>query len=373
MAVPSIFSQSLQGRYSLNARTLNLQERAAPPNPPAGSLELYADSNGEFRFINSAGVDEAIGGTSFDDSTFSIYDDGDDSKVVNFQVSNLTTSTTRTITVPDNPMRLPAAYNASSIGLGDLAYTGSGVQCSLLGVAAGEALTTGAGCTFLGSGAGASNLIADSNTAVGSDALALCTAQNNTAVGRDALVILVGGQNNCALGATAGDAVTSGSSNVLLGNASDVTTGTFSSCIVIGDSISASATQQTRIGTNLTATCFVRGIDGVTTGGAAGAVLVDASGQLGTISSSARFKGGIADMEGAEKLFDLRPVNFHYLSDEDHKLQYGLIAEEVNEIIPEIVIRDVDGQCETVQYYKLSSMLLKCVQLLDDRLKALEQ
>jgi hypothetical protein len=93
---------------------------------------------------------------------------------------------------------------------------------------------------------------------------------------------------------------------------------------------------------------------------------VDGSGQLGTISSSRRFKYEIQDMgEVSDKLLRLRPVTFRYKqvqTDGSHPLQYGLIAEEVAEVMPELVAYDADGQPQTVQYHVLPTLLLNELQ-----------
>ena len=112
---------------------------------------------------------------------------------------------------------------------------------------------------------------------------------------------------------------------------------------------------------------FVAGIRGVTTDVAdAIPVLVDSAGQLGTISSSRRYKKDIADMgDRTDRLLDLRPVLFRYKSrtaDENGPLEYGLIAEEVADVFPDLVVYDEEGQPETVKYHLLSSMLLNELQ-----------
>ena len=107
------------------------------------------------------------------------------------------------------------------------------------------------------------------------------------------------------------------------------------------------------------------GIRGVTTVNAdAVPVLIDSSGQLGTASSSRRYKFDIADIgDATDGLMRLRPVTFRYLAHGDNApLQYGLIAEEVDEVYPELVARNNDGQVETVMYQFLSPMLLNEVQ-----------
>ncbi len=113
------------------------------------------------------------------------------------------------------------------------------------------------------------------------------------------------------------------------------------------------------------------------------AVYVTATGQLGTMNSSRRFKEQITDMgDTSSKLFQLRPVNFFYKPEYDdgsHLLQYGLIAEEVAKVYPEMVADDKDGQILTVKYQLLTPMLLNEVQKqaaenrsLEERVAALE-
>lgn len=179
-----------------------------------------------------------------------------------------------------------------------------------------------------------------SNTALGHSALQNCTSgSTNTALGRNALQNFLTGTNNIGVGNNAGTAYTGAeSTNIVIGN-----TG------VVGES------SVIRIGTAQTK-AFVAGINGITTGGAAVAVLIDGSGQLGTISSSERYKQNIEEMTISKKLYDLRPVEFDYKSNGEHS--YGLIAEEVDKVMPEIVIKNQEGECETVQYHLLVPMLL---------------
>jgi len=101
--------------------------------------------------------------------------------------------------------------------------------------------------------------------------------------------------------------------------------------------------------------------------GSAVPVMIDSStGQLGTVSSSRRFKEDIQDMgDASEGLMRLRPVTFRYIQpyvDGSKPLQYGLIAEEVAEVYPDLVAHSADGQIETVKYQVLDPMLLNEVQ-----------
>ena len=111
------------------------------------------------------------------------------------------------------------------------------------------------------------------------------------------------------------------------------------------------------------ASAFIAGIQGVTTGNNnAVPVLIDSNGQLGTVSSSRRYKEDIQDMADASSgLLRLRPVRFRYkkpFADGSQPVQYGLVAAGVPEVYPDLVARSANGQMETVKYQVLGSMLL---------------
>jgi len=151
------------------------------------------------------------------------------------------------------------------------------------------------------------------------------------------------------MGHNAGVDYTTGSDNIAIGNNGD---GNESGTIRIGDA------DQTRT--------FIAGITGVTDGVS---VLIDSAGQLGTVSSSRRYKEDIEEMAGAsDGLLSLRPVTFRYKKafvDDDKPIQYGLIAEEVAEIFPDLVVYNEDGEPETVKYHLLATLLLNEFQKLE--------
>jgi trimeric autotransporter adhesin len=115
-----------------------------------------------------------------------------------------------------------------------------------------------------------------------------------------------------------------------------------------------------RLGSEFQTRTFVAGIRGVTTGIAdAVNVVTDSNGQLGTMSSSRRFKKEITPMDSAsEAILGLKPVTFHYKSDTKDTPQFGLIAEEVAEVNPDLVICDEKGEVYTVRYDAVNAMLL---------------
>jgi hypothetical protein len=114
-----------------------------------------------------------------------------------------------------------------------------------------------------------------------------------------------------------------------------------------------------RIGTQgLQTATFVAGIRGITTTNAI-PVVIDSAGQLGTICSSRRFKKEIKPMDKAsEAILGLKPVTFTYKSDNTATPQFGLIAEEVAKVNPDLVVRDKDGEIYTVRYDAVNAMLL---------------
>jgi hypothetical protein len=146
-----------------------------------------------------------------------------------------------------------------------------------------------------------------------------------------------------------------------------------------------------RIGSTSQNSFYAAGVYGVTTAlTGAVEVFVDSAGQLGTKSSSIRFKEDVHDMaDASDGLLQLRPVTYRYkqaYADGSQPVDYGLIAEEVAQVYPDLVARNASGQIETVQYSKLTPMLLNEVQkqhqlveqqaetirLLEKRLAALE-
>ena len=117
-----------------------------------------------------------------------------------------------------------------------------------------------------------------------------------------------------------------------------------------------------RLGTpSLQTRAFMAGIAGVPVSGRH--VLITSSGQLGILASSARYKRDVEDMrERSAGVYQLRPFTFRYTTDEEHRRQYGLIAEEVAKVYPELVVKAADGKVESVQYHELIPMLLNEVQ-----------
>jgi uncharacterized coiled-coil protein SlyX len=223
-----------------------------------------------------------------------------------------------------------------------------------------QSLTIGTYNTAIGFFSLRALTFAQFNTGVGAGALFFNNAHQNTAIGAAALFKNVTGHGNTAIGTSALLNNTSGDDNIALGNNAGLllTTGNFN--IDIGNPGLAGESSTIRIGSNQQTRTFVAGIRGVTTGNAnAIPVLIDSLGQLGTVSSSRRFKEEIKPMDQtSEAIHSLKPVTFHYKSDKTGIPQFGLIAEDVAEVNPDLIVRDQNGEIYTVRYDAVNAMLL---------------
>jgi hypothetical protein len=231
----------------------------------------------------------------------------------------------------------------TAVGYAALANNTIGDRNTATGRAALPNNTTGFRNTADGQDALFNNLTGDSNTATGDFALfSNTTGVANTGIGRNALLNSTGGQNT-ALGFEAGQNLTTGSNNIDIGNAGVATE---SNTIRIG----AQGTQTKT---------FMAGINGAGVTGVA--VKVNAAGQLGTAPSSERFKDAIKPMDKAsEAILALKPVTFHYKKELDPEgtPQFGLVAEQVEKVNPDLVARDDQGKVYTVRYEAVNAMLL---------------
>jgi trimeric autotransporter adhesin len=205
--------------------------------------------------------------------------------------------------------------------------------------------TTGNANTAIGVGALYKNTTGTGNTATGMAALGSnTTGFGNTAIGARALLSATGNYN-VALGDSAGESLTTGDNNIDIG---------YSVLGVKGDS------NTIRIGNTDIRATYISGISGQTVVGGA-AVFVDSSGKLGTMSASTRFSDEIKPMDKAsEAILTLKPVTFRYKQEIDPRSirQFGLIAEEVDKVNPDLVGRDEKGKIYSVRYDAVNAMLL---------------
>src|SRR5215470_79627 len=268
----------------------------------------------------------------------------------------------------------------SNTATGSIALSSNttGVRNTANGYAALNSNTTGERNTATGRAALTFNTAGNNNTADGHDALfsnttgiwntatgsfslfSDTTANDNTAIGYFALFGNTTGNNNTANGTNALLNNTTGNENIALGNlaGSNLTTG--GNNIDIGNQGVAAEAGTIRIGTQGTQTAtYIAGISGVGVTGVA--VKVNAAGQLGVPPSSARFKQEIKPMGMAsEAILGLKPVTFRYKKEIDPEgtPQFGLVAEEVAKVNPDLVVRDAEGKVYTVRYDAVNAMLL---------------
>jgi hypothetical protein len=264
----------------------------------------------------------------------------------------------------------------TAFGAAALLFNTTGTQNTAVGAAALLNNTEGSGNTAVGADALFNNTTNGLNTATGTFALFSNTGDSNTATGYQALTNNTGGGGNTATGrgalinnitgslntADGYNALfnnTAGSGNIALGvDAGSNITGAGN--IDIGNPGTALDGGTIRIGVqgNQVAT-YIAGIYNEGVGGNALTVLVDSDGKLGISVSSRRFKRDIQPMDDAsEAILALRPVTFHYKSDKTGTPQFGLIAEEVAAMNPDLVVRDKNGEIYTVRYDAVNAMLL---------------
>jgi hypothetical protein len=256
-------------------------------------------------------------------------------------------------------------YDNTATGYGALLSNQIGYSNTGTGAGALQSNQTGYGNTATGDFALQGNNSGTNNTAIGRVALySNQTGYDNTAIGASALVSNQTGYGNTAVGANS-LSNTTGAGNVALGRDAGLNLTTGDNNIDIRNAGVAAESGTIRIGTSgLHTKAFLAGVFGVTTALAAVPLLVDPNGQLGTASSSRRYKFDIDDMgDKTNDLMRLRPVTFRYLAHGDNApLQYGMTAEEVAEVYPELVVRNKDGEPESVMYQFLAPMLLNEVQ-----------
>jgi hypothetical protein len=226
-------------------------------------------------------------------------------------------------------------FSNTAVGAATLLNNTTGVENTAIGGGALSANTEGLDNAATGFGSLSHNTTGTSNTADGSGALFInTTGEFNTAVGQGALQANITGSANVALGVGAGGSVT-----------------TADNVICIGATVA---------GANVSNRCYIGNIRSVTTGNSnAIPVLIDTAGQLGTVSSSRRYKKEIKPMDNAsEVILALNPVTFHYKSDNTNRPEFGLIAEQVAKVNPDLVVRDENGEIYTVRYDAVNAMLL---------------
>jgi Chaperone of endosialidase len=252
----------------------------------------------------------------------------------------------------------------TAVGAGTLVLN-TGDENTATGTGALFSNTTGSQNTANGASALLDNSTGDGNTAVGTAALALNTSgSRNVAIGSEALTSNEGGFGNVAIGENALSRNVNGFQNIAVGFATGQNIIKGVDNIYIGIGVPEQGTddesQIIRIGhPTLNLLCFIAGIYSRPPGPDQLPVLVGSNGRLGTLVSSRRFKHDIKPMDNAsEAILALKPVTFRYNSDATNTPSFGLIAEEVAEVNPNLVVRDKEGKPLSVRYEDVNAMLL---------------
>jgi hypothetical protein len=312
-------------------------------NTAAGYQALYSSAAGgnntafgtSALFSNSGGFDNTATGTQ------ALYSNTSGTANTAFGFRALYSETTGT--------------ENTAMGEGALGGTSTGIDNTSVGLNAGSA-TTGSYNTTMGFRAGGGTT-GGGNVAIGANSLSVNgNGDGNTAIGTESLYNLPSGSGNIAVGAGAG---------------SSITTAHASNNIDIDNTGEAADDGIIRIGTpHRQKAAYMAGIYDTLLESGSAPVYVNSSGLLSVNKSSERYKTAITPMGNhVDKLQQLRPVAFHLKSEPNGAIQYGLIAEEVDKVYPELVIRDDKGEIQGVRYDELAPMLLHEVQQLNATVK----
>jgi Chaperone of endosialidase len=269
----------------------------------------------------------------------------------------------------------------SAFGYNALFTNNTGFWNTAVGATALNNNTAGAENTAIGVFALYGNTTGGENTAVGTGAGGSTTGYNNTATGWGALTCNTMGYDDTAIGYGAldggndcgsGGPLTTGNFNIGVGYNAGTNIIAGSNNIEIGGAGSSDESNTIRIGTQGTQKAtYIAGISGALVNGAT--VVINSKGRLGVVKSSARYKRDIHPLnERSARLWQLRPVTFRYKEDPQGERQYGLIAEQVAKVYPELVVRGDKGEVESVQYYELIPLMLNEMQHQQAALTALK-
>lgn len=329
---------------------------AVTPAPDGGyPNENTAEGADALDLLSTGGRNTALGFEALRDNTTGSFNTATGSEALSSNTIGLNNTATGYRALSSNT----SGGNNTADGMGALQNSTTGVSNTATGFRALQSDTTGGQNTAAGNLSLQDNTTGSANTAAGYGALRNnTTSSTNTAIGYIALSSNTTGSGNIALGSTAGQRLTTGNNNIDIGNYG-----------VAGESGAI------RIGTTGTQTAtFVAGISGVTVASGVG-VIVGTDGRLGTVTSSARFKEAIQPMDRAsEAILALKPVTFRYKRELDPEgvPQFGLVAEEVEKVSPDLVARDGEGRANTVRYEAVNAMLLNEFLKEHDKVQELE-
>jgi hypothetical protein len=323
-------------------------------NTASGALSLFSNTAGNFNTamgFQALSSNTADGNSAFGHRALASNTGGTNNTAVGFQAARHNTDGSSNTAIGYQALHFnTTGYYNTANGDSALVSNTTGYENVANGVNGLYSNTTGFYNTANGVAALANNTAGEGNTANGLAALINNTTGNfNTADGYQALAINTTGGGNTAIGPNALFFHTAGNYNIALGAGAGNSVTTADSVIAIGSP-----------GGNDSNSCYIGQIFGVTSSGGT-AVFINSDGKLGTTTSSRRFKEGIKPMERAsEALFALKPVTFRYKKGIDPRgiPQFGLVAEDVETVNPDLVVRDKEGKVNTVRYEAVNAMLL---------------
>ena len=315
-------------------------------------------------FLHGYGTDNFFGGLNAGNFTMS---GGDDTAVGANALFNNTSGYENTAVGSQALVNNSTGYGNTAVGYQALFSNTNGYYNVASGWQSLLSNTSGWFNTADGIWALRNNTTGDDNTASGYNALGNnTTGRQNTGYGVHALHGNSAGSQNIAVGWWSLNNAQDGTNDIAVGYQAGINfSGAESGNIDIGNAGVGGDNNTIRIGalnnsaSNDVANTYISGIWDTTLGGDTMTVIVDASGHLGTQTSSGRYKENISDMaDASDALLGLRPVTFQYKHDATHTPQFGLVAEEVNKLDSNLVVRDRQGQIVGVRYEAVNAMLL---------------
>lgn len=384
---------SALGGSALSSNTTGYSNSAVGHNALAANLNGVANSAlGEDALSsNTSGIKNvAIGDISLQDNT-----SGEGNTAVGHETLRANNANENTAVGESSLQENTSGTNNAALGGGALNVNTTGSQNTALGTIAMSDNLNGQGNTVVGFDALQNNTTGNDNAVLGNSAMEGINGSNNVAVGAAAGNNTAGpdtGSGNVAIGQGAGNSGAAGdtgsnnvavgflagfhypagrgANNIALGYSAGGHAGTLANNnIDIGNTGFPNDNNTIRIGAGQFqpnpqhTRAFIAGITGVTTGGPSNPVVIDGTGQLGTAAPSARrYKEDIRPLRWlSDPIMRLKPVSFRYRSDPS-SLQYGLIAEQVANVMPRLAIMDEQGRPESVRYQDLPVLLLSKVQ-----------
>ncbi|HAB19971.1 MAG TPA: tail fiber domain-containing protein [Verrucomicrobiota bacterium] len=365
------------GRLPASVARINISQTFSGTNTFTNIANRFVGNGAGLTLLNA----QALTNGPLPDSLLSsnvLRRDADDAIAApRFSLPTTMDTNTGVLTLGDAVFLHALGVDNTFVGSGAGSFSGRGARNTALGSAALESLTTGNQNSALGFGALRANATGNDNSALGVGALAgNTTGEANVASGNGSLAANTSGSRNIGLGRNALSGNTTGNDNVAVGYEAGSRLTTGDDNIMIGAPGVPDDAKTIRIGQQgIQTQTIIAGIysntipDGL-------AVRIDAEGKLGVLSSSRRYKEAIRDMANeSEVILAMRPVEFRYKPDIDPQglVQFGLIAEEVDQIAPQLVARGSQGEIQSVRYEAVNAMMLNEVKKQHLRLAEQEQ